>query len=58
QKKHTCPYCSAEFTTYHNLKSHLLTHNQDKPYVCISCQARFRRLHELKRHTKLHAQER
>lgn len=57
-KKHRCPYCSTEFTRHHNLKSHLLTHSQEKPYVCQTCNSRFRRLHDLKRHTKLHTGER
>jgi hypothetical protein len=57
-KKHRCPYCSTEFTRQHNLKSHLLTHSQEKPFVCQTCQSRFRRLHDLKRHTKLHTGER
>ncbi|PGH27831.1 hypothetical protein AJ80_00381 [Polytolypa hystricis UAMH7299] len=57
-KKHRCPYCSTEFTRHHNLKSHLLTHSQEKPYVCQTCQSRFRRLHDLKRHAKLHTGER
>jgi hypothetical protein len=57
-KKHRCPYCSTEFTRHHNLKSHLLTHSQEKPFVCQTCQSRFRRLHDLKRHTKLHTGER
>ncbi|KAI1489257.1 hypothetical protein F5X96DRAFT_641621 [Biscogniauxia mediterranea] len=56
-KKHRCPYCETEFTRHHNLKSHLLTHSQEKPYVCQTCQMRFRRLHDLKRHTKLHTGE-
>ncbi|KAJ5247044.1 hypothetical protein N7468_002027 [Penicillium chermesinum] len=57
-KKHRCPFCATEFTRQHNLKSHLLTHSQEKPFVCQTCQSRFRRLHDLKRHTKLHTGER
>ena len=42
-KKHRCPYCATEFTRHHNLKSHLLSHTQEKQYVCSTCQSRFRR---------------
>lgn len=57
-KRHKCPHCATEFTRHHNLKSHLLTHSQEKPYPCEQCNARFRRLHDLKRHGKLHTGER
>ncbi|KAL7266538.1 hypothetical protein RUND412_010914 [Rhizina undulata] len=56
--KHSCPHCHQTFTRHHNLKSHLLTHSQEKPFSCNQCNARFRRLHDLKRHSKLHTGER
>lgn len=56
-KKHKCPYCDTEFTRHHNLKSHLLTHNQERPYLCQTCNIRFRRLADLKRHGQLHTGE-
>lgn len=59
-KKHRCSHCGTEFTRHHNLKSHLLTHSQEKPFPCTHqhCTAKFRRLHDLKRHSKLHTGER
>lgn len=57
-KKHRCNHCGTEFTRHHNLKSHLLTHSQEKPFCCDRCDQKFRRLHDLKRHAKLHTGER
>ena len=57
-RKHRCSHCGTEFTRHHNLKSHLLTHSQEKPFCCERCDQKFRRLHDLKRHTKLHTGER
>ena len=58
-KKHKCSYCSAEFTRYHNLKSHFLTHTHERPHICDypKCGAGFRHRHDLYRHSRLHAGE-
>jgi DNA-directed RNA polymerase subunit RPC12/RpoP len=56
-KKYKCSDCNTEFTRHHNLKSHQLTHSQEKPFKCDDCDMRFRRLHDLKRHSKLHTGE-
>jgi len=58
KRKHKCEECGQYFTRLHNLKSHLLTHSQEKPFVCSECNHKFRRLHDLKRHNKLHTGER
>lgn len=57
QKKHECHVCKTVFTRQHNLKSHMLTHENSKPFQCDKCDMRFRRLHDLKRHSKLHTGE-
>ena len=49
KRKHKCPECGQYFTRLHNLKSHLLTHSQEKPFICDDCGHKFRRLHDLKR---------
>lgn len=49
KRKHKCQECGQYFTRLHNLKSHLLTHSQEKPFVCKECGHKFRRLHDLKR---------
>jgi DNA-directed RNA polymerase subunit M/transcription elongation factor TFIIS len=49
KRKHKCPECGQYFTRLHNLKSHLLTHSQEKPFICQECGHKFRRLHDLKR---------
>jgi DNA-directed RNA polymerase subunit M/transcription elongation factor TFIIS len=49
KRKHKCQECGQYFTRLHNLKSHLLTHSQEKPFICQDCGHKFRRLHDLKR---------
>ncbi|KAG0276710.1 hypothetical protein BGZ95_007148 [Linnemannia exigua] len=59
QPKHHCPRCSKMFTRPFNLRSHILAHDNEKPYACdgklstgAKCKSRFARRHDLVRHIK------
>ncbi|KAI8354143.1 hypothetical protein EDC96DRAFT_516976 [Choanephora cucurbitarum] len=51
-----CTYegCEKTFTRTYNLKSHLRTHTDQKPFVCCKCPKAFARQHDRNRHEKLH----
>ncbi|CAD6936282.1 unnamed protein product [Tilletia controversa] len=54
-----CPYpnCNKTFAknrTY-NLKAHLRSHSQLKPFACASCPRAFSRKHDLERHARVHS---
>jgi uncharacterized Zn-finger protein len=51
-RKFAChhPGCNRRFDRSHNLKTHLLTHTDIKPYVCNLCKRPFRRRYDLTRH--------
>ena len=50
------PGCGATFTPGFNLKGHLRSHFEEKPYKCHlpGCGKRFARQHDCKRHEQLH----
>lgn len=52
-----CPHCNKTFLKPYNLKSHMKTHSDDKPFKCSLCGKRFARSHDRKRHESLHAGE-
>ena len=53
----TCPQCNKTYTRPYNLKSHILTHANRRPFVCTTCGKSFARQHDCWRHKSLHSGE-
>lgn len=52
-----CTLCPKKFTRAYNLRSHLRTHTDERPFVCTVCTKAFARQHDRKRHEGLHSGE-
>ncbi|KAK4152046.1 hypothetical protein C8A00DRAFT_35266 [Chaetomidium leptoderma] len=52
-----CTLCPKRFTRAYNLRSHLRTHTDERPFVCNVCGKAFARQHDRKRHEGLHSGE-
>lgn len=52
-----CALCPKRFTRAYNLRSHLRTHTDERPFVCTVCGKAFARQHDRKRHEGLHSGE-
>ncbi|KAJ3366502.1 hypothetical protein GGF32_005504 [Allomyces javanicus] len=53
-----CPVCDKTFTRAFNLKSHVMTHSNDRPFACRYCDRTFARKHDCERHQRLHTGDR
>ncbi|XP_025831304.1 zinc finger protein 420 isoform X4 [Agrilus planipennis] len=53
-EKASCKECGKKFVRHTNLKRHLMSHSEIKPYQCEKCSKRFNRRDHLSTHMKLH----
>jgi hypothetical protein len=52
-----CNLCPKRFTRAYNLRTHLRTHGDERPFVCVVCGKAFARQGDRKRHEGLHSRE-
>lgn len=52
---YNCLYCDKSFPQAYNMKSHLKSHTDIKPFKCSHCDKSFARQHDRKRHENLHS---
>jgi Zinc finger, C2H2 type len=57
QTRWPCHMCDKRFTRSFHLRSHIRSHNGDRPFACSECGKAFTRDNDRKRHEKIHARQ-
>ncbi|XP_026461259.1 zinc finger protein 233-like [Ctenocephalides felis] len=55
QKTRKCKICDKSFPKACDLKKHMVSHSNDRPYTCITCNNTFKRSKALSAHLKIHS---
>lgn len=45
-----CRYCDKKFTDLHNLRTHEVSHTNERQYVCVTCNKAYKYKQDLKNH--------
>lgn len=53
--KYQCKVCGKEFSVQIYLKSHEITHSEERPFQCEECGALFKRKNDLRSHRRVHS---
>nr|XP_023693451.1 PR domain zinc finger protein 5 [Paramormyrops kingsleyae] len=52
-----CPACDKKFISTNQLKRHMITHSEKRPYTCEVCSRSFKRLDQVTAHKIIHSED-
>ncbi|XP_064190408.1 PR domain zinc finger protein 5 [Anguilla rostrata] len=52
-----CPACDKKFISSNQLKRHMITHSEKRPYTCEVCSRSFKRLDQVTAHKIIHSED-
>ena len=55
--QYACPICSKMTKNLYNMKTHILTHTDVRPFACVHCGKAFKQKDHLNSHFRAHSQK-